>query len=152
MPGQAVVGMRNRGCAEGLFSAHHGFAHSGSCRAQALWGGPPRSVDPPVSRAECRSLFLAAQTQTRNQGPIALGADAPKIIEHPASLTHHLEQPAPGMVVLLMNLEMPGQLLDAFGQERGLHFRRAGVTLVGPVLTQDFQFSLGDQSFVFLAD
>ena len=44
------------------------------------------------------------------------------------------------MVVLRVRLEMVGQVIDAFGEDRDLDFRRTGVAFLGRVLRNDFVF------------
>ena len=45
------------------------------------------------------------------------------------------------MVILNMNLEVPGEMIDALAQQRNLHFGRAGVRLMDPELL-DYNFFL----------
>src|SRR5579871_993314 len=54
-----------------------------------------------------------------------------QVIEQPAPLTYHLQQPTPGVVILLVRLEVLGQLPDPLGQQRHLHLGGTGVLLVG---------------------
>ena len=45
------------------------------------------------------------------------------------------------MVILNMNLEVPGEMIDALAQQRNLHFGRAGVRLMDSELL-DYTFFL----------
>jgi len=45
------------------------------------------------------------------------------------------------MVILNMNLEVPGEMIDALTQQRNLHFGRAGVRLMDSELL-DYTFFL----------
>ena len=45
------------------------------------------------------------------------------VVEESSTLAYELQQPATGMVILAMCLEVLGQIPDAIGQERDLHFR-----------------------------
>ena len=45
------------------------------------------------------------------------------------------------MMILNMNLEVPGEMIDALAQQRNLHFGRAGVRLMDSELL-DYTFSL----------
>ena len=45
------------------------------------------------------------------------------------------------MVILDMNLEVPGEMIDALTQQRNLHFGRAGVRLMDSELL-DYTFFL----------
>ncbi len=49
-----------------------------------------------------------------------------------------LEKAASGMVVLNVDLEMPGKVIDTLAEERYLYFWRAGVRLVKPKLLHHF--------------
>ena len=66
---------------------------------------------------------LLSQTETTNQLVIATDVNALQIVEHAAALADHLKQAAPRVIVFLVRLEMIGQFIDAFGQERHLNFR-----------------------------
>src|SRR5258708_17782422 len=45
------------------------------------------------------------------------------------------------MVILHVALEMPGEVIDAFGQDRNLHLRRAGVAGLVSIRLDDFRFA-----------
>ena len=55
-------------------------------------------------------------------------------------MTNHLEQTATAVVVLLVCLQMLGQILDPIGQDRNLYFRGACVTLVDGILLNNRLF------------
>src|SRR5206468_2454740 len=55
------------------------------------------------------------------------------------------QQAATGVVVVLVLLEMLGEIGDASGQERDLRFRRTGVGLVQSVIGQDLLLLLGSE-------
>jgi len=59
-----------------------------------------------------------------------------------SSLAHQLEQATSGVVVLLVGLEVLGELTDALGEERDLHLGRTGVAVVGAVFLDDLGFSI----------
>lgn len=50
------------------------------------------------------------------------------------------------MVILNMNLEVLGEMIDALAQQRNLHFGRAGVRLMNPELLDDTLFLLFSNS------
>jgi len=52
------------------------------------------------------------------------------------------------MVILDMNLEVFGKVIDALTEERNLHFGRACVRLMNPELLDDFVFLLFSDSHV----
>ena len=55
------------------------------------------------------------------------------------------QQPAPRVVVVLVHLEVLGEVRDALGQHRDLGLRRTGIGLVQAVLAQDFFLLLGSE-------
>src|SRR5438552_2349697 len=89
-------------------------------------GGVPHSERPPES--------LLADAQPFDELPIPRGILRLQVVEESSALPDQLEQPAARMVVLLVGLEVLGQILDALGQERDLDLGRAGVALVRPEL------------------
>ena len=50
------------------------------------------------------------------------------------------------MVILNMNLEVLGKMIDALAQQRNLHFGRAGVRLMNSELLNDTLFLLFSNS------
>src|SRR6476660_9599871 len=65
------------------------------------------------------------------------------IIEKRTARRHELQKAAPRMVVLHVGLEMPGEVVDAFRQDRDLNLRRAGVAGLGGIGLDDFRFAFG---------
>jgi hypothetical protein len=80
-----------------------------------------------------------AQAKTLDQAFVRLRAAALQVIQQFAPATDHSQQPAPGMVVLGMFLEMAGQLVDTGGKQRYLDFRRTGVVGCPLILGDDFR-------------
>lgn len=56
-------------------------------------------------------------------------------------MPHHLEETAPGMMVLLVGLKVPSELLDALGEHCYLDLSGAGVGVMGPIFP-DYLFLL----------
>ena len=56
------------------------------------------------------------------------------VVEKPPTPTDQLEEPAAGVMVTLVDLQVLGQVHDALAQEGDLHLGRAGVRVVEPVL------------------
>ena len=52
------------------------------------------------------------------------------------------------MMIFSMNLEMLGKIIDALAQERDLHFRRSGITLMNPELLDNPLLLLWSNSHV----
>src|SRR6185503_9526414 len=62
--------------------------------------------------------------------------------ERPAGL-HQLQQAAARMVILAVGLEVLGEVVDAFRQDRNLHFGRTGVALLGGIFVDERGLALG---------
>src|SRR5438105_2456565 len=93
-------------------------------------------------RSETRGLRRAptksaADAQFLDQRLVARLVGTGEIIEQLASLGYKLEQSTPGVVVLDVGLEMLGQIVDAFRQDRDLHLRRTRVAGLGPIGLDD---------------
>ena len=58
------------------------------------------------------------------------GAISTPFLRRSTWLADQLQEPAAGMVVLGVGLEMFGQVVDALGEDRDLNFRGAGVCFV----------------------
>ena len=84
-----------------------------------------------------RKKLLLAQTQLGNDGAVALDILLLEVVEQISSLTNHLQQTAAGVMVLLMNLHMLGQVVDPLGEDRDLHLCRTGIGLVGSVVSNN---------------
>src|SRR5688572_28064087 len=67
---------------------------------------------------------LAAQTELADQRRVAAFILALEIVKQAAALGDESKQTTAGMVVLLVVLEVLGQVLDALGKNRHLDFRR----------------------------
>jgi hypothetical protein len=94
---------------------------------------------------------LLADAKATDYFPITLDILLLQVVQKPATLADHLEQPATGMVVFLMGLEMLLQLLDALAQKSDLDLRGTGVLLMEPVVTDDPTFDVFPQThFVHL--
>ncbi len=65
-----------------------------------------------------------------------------EILEVRPAVGDHLEETATRVIVLLVLLQMCGKLVDLLAQDRYLHFRRTGVTVVALVLRDDYLFFL----------
>src|SRR5207248_6492855 len=53
-----------------------------------------------------------------------------EVVEKPPALADELEQAAAGVMVLLVRLEMLGEVMDALGEQCDLDLRRAGISFV----------------------
>src|SRR5688572_19256271 len=82
-------------------------------------------------------FLLSAQTELLDQSLVALVVLALEVIKQAATAVNHLQQTAAAVVVLLVELEVTGELLDAGGQESHLDFRGAGVGRAALVFFDD---------------
>ena len=71
--------------------------------------------------------FSPAQAERVDQLAVAVEVLALQVIEQRAALADHLQQATPAVVVLVVVLQVLGQVRDALGQERDLNLRRTGV-------------------------
>ena len=69
----------------------------------------------------------ATESEPINHTLVSLVTGALEVIEQPAPLPHELEQPAAGVVVLRVGLEVFRQVVDSLTQQRDLDFRRPGI-------------------------
>src|SRR5207253_4138922 len=72
------------------------------------------------------SWELAAQAELLDEGAVALEVVLLQVVQKAAAPPDELEQPAPRVMVVLMDAQMLGQLVDPLRQHRDLHLRRAG--------------------------
>src|SRR3546814_4420919 len=84
---------------------------------------PRRSAAP-----RCRP-GLPAQAELLDEGLVARGILAVQVIEQAAAAVDNLQQTTTAVVVVLVGLEVLGQVHDAGGEQGDLDFRRAGVVV-----------------------
>jgi len=70
---------------------------------------------------------LATQLQLVNQLAIFRAVNRTQIIQKPAAATDQLQESLARTVVLAMELEMGGQLINSFGDESDLNRRATGI-------------------------
>lgn len=80
---------------------------------------------------------LSAKTQVGDEGSISFQILASDISEQAPPPTHHLEQAAPGAVILFMRPKMLGKVIDPRCKDGDLHRSRAAVGLMHPGLFDD---------------
>jgi hypothetical protein len=64
---------------------------------------------------------------------IAIEVVRAKVLQVTAALTYHLEETAAGMMIVLVRLQVLGQVADPSAQERDLHFRGSRIRRMPPV-------------------
>src|SRR5260363_177722 len=65
-----------------------------------------------------------------------------QIVEQRTAGRDQLQEAAAGVIILAVGLEMAGQVVDAFRQDRNLHLGRTGVTGLGGIRLDDFRLAL----------
>jgi hypothetical protein len=84
--------------------------------------------------------LLLAEFEFLDQRAITLEVAALEIVEQTTTLTYHLEEAAPAVMVLLVGLEVVGEGRDTRREERDLDLRGARVAIVLGVLGDDGLF------------
>ena len=67
---------------------------------------------------------LFAEAQTSNQSTITLNIYTSQVVEQVTALTYHLQQTTVGVMILLVGLQVLGQVTDTLGQYSNLYFGR----------------------------
>src|SRR5699024_2036250 len=93
----------------------------------------------------------ATESWRGEQRAVAVDVDLTQVLQQTAALADQQQQASPGVVVLLVVLEMLGEPLDALREQRDLNFRGAGVALVRGVFGNDslLDISFSGQRFSF---
>ena len=71
--------------------------------------------------------LLATQSQLCDQGPVPLHVLFLEVPKQSPTLTDHHEQASPTVMILLMGLQMVGEVIDPLSEQRNLDLRRTGV-------------------------
>ena len=77
--------------------------------------------------------MLLANPEAADQFRIAVGVLALEIVEQTPALADQLEQAAARVMILRVNLEMLGEIVDAIAEQRDLHFRGTRIAVVSLV-------------------
>src|SRR5688572_6659267 len=93
------------------------------------------SVESRLPNPEPRRLL--ANAEASNQLGVPIGILALEIIEQTPPLADQLQQSAARMMILCVDLEVLGEVIDPVAENRDLHFRRSGVAVVRPVAADD---------------
>src|SRR5450756_564423 len=91
----------------------------------------------PDPRARAWSGSSAAQAEPLDEAAVAVDVDLLKVAEQPTALADQEQQATTRVVVVLVHLQVLGEVLDARAEHRDLDLRGAGVTLMGGVLGHD---------------
>ena len=80
---------------------------------------------------------LLTNTELGDNGAVTLHVLLGQVVQHLTALTDHLQQAAAAVVVVDVDLQVLGELLDAGGQNGDLHLGGAGVSGMGAVGLND---------------
>ena len=78
-------------------------------------------------------LRLLSDAELGDAGSVALNVLLGQVVQKVAALTDHLQQAEAAVIVLVMDLQVLGELIDALGENGDLDLGRARVRLVGAV-------------------
>src|SRR6266511_1418686 len=81
-----------------------------------------------------RTVSLPAKTELRDERSVPLDVVAPEVVEQSTPPSDQHEQASTRVMVLLVDLQMLGEVVDPLGEQSDLHLRRTGVGLMEAVL------------------
>ena len=73
---------------------------------------------------------VLTDTQLCDYCAVALDILLLKVVEEVPSVTYHLQKPAAGVMILLVDLDVLGKLVDPLGEDSDLYLGRARVLIV----------------------
>ena len=88
---------------------------------------------------------LTAQTQARDQITVAIDVVLSQVLQQATTATNHQQQTTTGVVIVLVELQVLGQSIDAGGQQGNLRLRGTGIGFVQAVLLEEFGLLLSGQ-------
>ena len=83
---------------------------------------------------------LLSQAELADDRAVTLDVVLLQVVQQTSSVTNHLLQTAAAVEILLVSLEVLGQVSDAVGQDSNLYFGRTCVALVSSILLDDVEF------------
>ena len=87
-------------------------------------------------------LDVVANAEALDEATVLLDVLLLDVGQEATTLTNEHQQATTGVVVVLVELDVLGQALDALGQKRDLHLRGTGVVLVLAVLLDELGLAL----------
>ena len=103
----------------------------------------------PLLSLPIRKLF--SQSELVYDCTVALDVYLLQVVEQVSSVTDHLLQTAAAVEVLLVSLEVHGQVVDTGGQDCDLNLRRTGISFVGSVLLDQGKLFIFLHGFIHLS-
>jgi hypothetical protein len=77
---------------------------------------------------------LFSYSKPLNDTAIALSVLRLNIVQKSAPVAYHLEEASPGGMILLVSLEVFGEIVDPFTEQSDLNFRRTCICGMDPIL------------------
>jgi hypothetical protein len=93
---------------------------------------------------------LLAQLELLGDGLVTGGVGGVEIIQQPPALADHDQQSTAGAVILLVCLEMLGEVVDTLGEERDLHVSGTGILCVELEIF-DCRLLIGHNAYSFVS-
>src|ERR1700761_6809489 len=90
-----------------------------------------------TARVKTEKSKLSTQSETLDQRAVTLDVDVTEVAQQAATLANHEQTTTVGVVVVLVFLEVLGQVVDPSCEQRHLNLGGSGVTWVGCVLFDD---------------
>ncbi len=81
-----------------------------------------------------------AQTELRDEGTITLDIDLFNVAQESASFADFHEKTASARMVLFVNSQVLGKLIDGGSEQCDLHFRGTGIAVLTPEPADDGRF------------
>ena len=78
-------------------------------------------------------LELVPEAQFLDDLPVSVDIGTLQVVQETATTSDHLEESTPTMVVLLVEAEVIGQIVDPLGEQRDLNAGRSTVGLMRPI-------------------
>ncbi len=141
-----------------LFHIIHSFSYLGAVVRPSFFGhmGYSRFPPPTERRASCApdryakarikrafvALDVVADAELLDEGTVTLDVAFLDVGEQTATLTDEHHQTTAGMVILLVDLQVLGEVADALGEDGDLNIGIAGVLLVSAELLDQFSRAL----------
>ena len=96
---------------------------------------------------------LLSDVQLSDDRTVALDVCLLEVVKKVSSVTYHLKKTATAVVILVVSLEVLVERVDSACENRDLNLRRACVTLVGSILSNDcLLFVLKHHDFFHLSE
>ena len=91
-------------------------------------------------RESVTRCVLVAEAKIRDDLAVPLDVGSLEIREKPAPFAYHLQEAAATVVVLTVKAKVIREVVDAFGKNRNLNLRGAGIAVMRPVLLNRWCF------------